>query len=157
MPQPLLTSITMPRSVPERLVSHPHSPSPPSDVKRTYSASTSSDCRAAHPGMTVAGARARSCGVLLLRRRDLVRPGLPEFKRLTEQILRRLHMVPNPAEKVARRSRTPCQGQGVELGDVRFDEPGPGFKQLAPRYASQTVFQASMSAGTRPWSTQLCS
>ena len=53
--------------------------------------------------------------------------------------------------------RLHCAGQGVELGDVRFDEPGRRIKLFAPRYASQTVFQASMSAGTSPWSTQLCS
>ena len=29
-----------------------------------------------------------------------------------------------------------------------------GARPLAPRYASQTVFQASMSAGVKPWSTQ---
>lgn len=32
-----------------------------------------------------------------------------------------------------------------------------GAEPLAPRYASQTVFQASMSAGVNPWSTQLFS
>ena len=34
---------------------------------------------------------------------------------------------------------------------------GSVLKPLAPRYASQTVFQASMSAGVNPWSTQLYS